>query len=79
MCRHYAKLNSDKLFVNADRRAKGFYQKQGFVEVNEPNNDTTFMSIQTKLPEDFIYQERVKRRHPKRSRPKMLEIEEKKE
>lgn len=76
ICKYYAELNIDKIFVHADTRSKGFYQKQGFKDVChglfELPKDTIYMSIQTKLPQDFVHQEYVKRKHPKRSRPSML-------
>jgi hypothetical protein len=79
MCKHYAKLNIDKLFVNADILAKGFYVKQGFKDVDKAYNYTTLMSVQTTLPEGFICQERVKQRHLEkrvRRHPQMLEKQE---
>jgi hypothetical protein len=74
MCKHYAELGIDKLYVNADVLAKRLYEKQGFKDVDEA--DKTLMSRQTTLPKGFIYQTPEKRLRAKRSPPNVLKRQE---
>jgi GNAT superfamily N-acetyltransferase len=76
MCKHYAELDIDKLYVNADVLAKRFYEKQGFKDVDEA--DKTLISRQTTLPEGFIHQKPEKRLRAKRSAPNVLKRQEEK-
>jgi hypothetical protein len=71
-------LDIDKLYVNADVLAKGFYEKQGFKDVDEADNHITLISRQTTLPEGFIHQKPEKRIRAKRSAPKELKVKEEK-